>query len=97
MMSRALRAIVALSLVGCAAHVIRVPDSSYPFDPALARRMTVQEVERRRVAGESIIFVDTRADTGDTIIQGAVHVPEAQLETWAKSVPSDALIVTYCT
>ena len=96
-MSRALRAVVALVLVGCAAQVVRLPDSSYPFDPAIARRMTVQEVERRRATGEAIIFVDARADTGDTIIQGAVHVPEAQLETWAKNEPLDALIVTYCT
>jgi hypothetical protein len=67
------------------------------FDPAVARRITPQEVQRRREGGEKPIILDTRSSVRDVIAQGAVRVPNERIEAWAKDVPRDALIVAYCT
>lgn len=67
------------------------------FDPAVARRITPADVKKRMDAGEKTIIIDSRSSPGDTIIKGAVHVPNAKLDAWAKDVAKDTLIVTYCT
>ena len=67
------------------------------FDPAVARRITPAEVKKRMDAGEKTIVVDSRSSPGDTIIKGAVHVPNAKLDAWAKDIAKDTLIVSYCT
>jgi hypothetical protein len=67
------------------------------FDPAVARRITPEDVKKRMDAGEKTIIVDSRSSTGDTIIKGAVHVPNAKLDAWAKDIAKDTLIVSYCT
>jgi rhodanese-related sulfurtransferase len=68
-----------------------------PFDPAVARRITVEQVKARLDKGDKILFVDTRADIPDVMIRGAVQVPEDKLDTWARTVSKNALIVIYCT
>ena len=66
-------------------------------DPEVARRMNIEDVQKHRKAGDTIILVDARAQETDVIIPGAVHVPNDAIDTWAKGTPKDALIVTYCT
>jgi rhodanese-related sulfurtransferase len=70
---------------------------AHAFDAAVARRITPEEVQHRRDAGEKPIIVDTRLLQSDATIAGAVHVPNARIESWAKDVPKDALIIAYCT
>ena len=71
-------------------------EQAAPFDPGTARRMSPDEVERRRAAGEKPILLDARGSVDDVMLKGAVHVPEDKLEAWAKTKPKGALIVAYC-
>jgi hypothetical protein len=66
------------------------------FDRAVARRITVEDLVRRRDAGEKPIMVDARGTPRDVTIRGAVHVPGDRVEAWATGVRKDALIVAYC-
>jgi rhodanese-related sulfurtransferase len=59
--------------------------------------MTPDEVQQHRKAGDKLIVLDARAQVTDAIIPGAVHVPNDEIDAWAKGKPKDALIVTYCT
>jgi hypothetical protein len=70
---------------------------SAAFDPGVARRISPQEVQKRREAGEKPIILDTRGAPSDAIITGAVGVPNDKVEEWAKSAAKDAFIVAYCT
>lgn len=76
---------------------LRAADEAPPFDVKVARRITPEEVQKRRDAGEKAIILDTRGSTGDTVIRGSVHVTSDRMAAWAKDVPKDALIVAYCT
>jgi hypothetical protein len=67
------------------------------FDAATARRITPEDVQRRRAAGEKAIILDTRNNLGDDAVAGATLVRNDDVETWAKGVPRDTLIITYCT
>lgn len=73
------------------------PGADAPFDPDVARRITVEGVKRRLDRGEKVVFVDTRAEIPDVMIEGAAQVPEDKLEAWAKRVPRDSFVVAYCT
>lgn len=86
-----------IALAGGLAAPLRADDSPAAFDPTVARRITPAEVQKRRDAGEKAIILDTRPNQAGGIIHGAVHVPGNELETWAKDVRKDALIVAYCT
>ena len=46
--------------------------------------------------GETVLFVDARGTFTGPKIKGAAHVPPAEVETWAKDVKKDALVVAYC-
>ena len=71
--------------------------SKQAFDPAVARRIEVPEVQRRIAAGEKVVLVDSRGSVqGGTMLKGAVHVPGGEEEAWAKNVARDTVIVTYC-
>jgi rhodanese-related sulfurtransferase len=90
--------ILAAIAVACSLAVpLRAAQPTQRFDPEVARRITPDEVQRRNAAGEKPIILDTRSSLGDTIAQGAVHVTNDRIESWAKDKPKDALIVTYCT
>jgi hypothetical protein len=89
-----------LVVAGAVAWSLAAPlraEQSPVFDPAVVRRITPEEVQQRRDAGEKPIILDARASVGDVIARGAVHVPNERIETWAKDVPKGALIVAYCT
>ena len=91
------RVVIATALACALAGPLRAEEVTRVPDPGVARRITPEEVQRRREAGEKPIILDTRASVGDVIIQGAVHVPDDQIEAWAKDRANDALIVAYCT
>jgi rhodanese-related sulfurtransferase len=61
------------------------------------QQITAQELKKRLDEGKKTIIVDARAQLDGEILKGAVHVPPARLEEWAKSVNKSAFIVTYCT
>lgn len=93
----ALRLGLAVVLGACLAAPASA-EAAASFDPAVARRITPAEVHKRTAAGEQAVFLDTRRNTGDEIVQGAVHVPNDDgIEAWAKGASKDALIVAYCT
>ncbi len=66
-------------------------------DPAVARRISADELQKRIAAGEKPIVLDTRVDQTDVVAHGAAHVTNDQITNWAKDVRKDALIVAYCT
>ena len=91
------RLLVAVALVCGVTVPLRSAEKSAAFDPAVARRITPEEVQQRQKAGEKAIIVDTRAGVGGEIVKGAIIVPGAGIEDWGKNVAKTALIVTYCT
>jgi hypothetical protein len=95
--SLSVRIVAAIAVVCSFAGLLRAAEPARAFDPEVARRITPEEVQRRRAAGERPIIVDTRSSVGDAIAQGAVQVTNDRIESWAKDKPKDALIVTYCT
>jgi len=97
MISITTRAIIAAALACGLAAPLRAEETARVFDPGVVRRITPEEVQRRRHAGEKPIILDARASVSDVIIHGAVHVPNERIEAWAKDAPRDALIVAYCT
>ena len=96
MISLSVRIVIGTALACSLAVPLRAEEAT-TFDPGVARRITPEEVQRRRDGGEKALIVDTRSRPSDVIVRGAVHVPNDRTEVWAKDVPKDALIVTYCT
>jgi hypothetical protein len=97
MVSIIARVVIAVALACSLAAPLRAEEAARVFDPGVVRRITPQEVQQRRDAGEKPIVLDTRASVGDVIIRGAIHVPAERIESWATNAARDALIVAYCT
>ena len=97
MVAIGVRGVVVTALLCSLAAPLRAEEAARGFDPAVARRITPDEVQERLKAGEKPIMLDARASVGDVVAQGAVHVPSDRLEGWAKDVPKKSLIVAYCT
>jgi hypothetical protein len=97
MISRVVGAALAL------ACVLAVPARAADQQPTtvlnknVARRISVEDLQKRMAAGEKPIILDTRVSVGDVMAKGAVRVPNDQIESWAKGKPRDAFIVAYCT
>jgi len=68
-----------------------------PFDPAIARRVTVDDVKKWLDEGTKIRIIDTRSAFTGAMVKGAEIVPDAKLTEWAKDLAKDTLIVAYCT
>ena len=90
------RIVFAVALTCGLAARARAEEPARPSDPAVARRMTPAEVQQHRKAGDKLIVLDARAQATDAIIPGAVHVPNEEIDAWAKGQPKDTLIVAYC-
>jgi hypothetical protein len=75
-------------------HVIATPA---PFNVAVARRMTAEDVKARLEEGQKITVIDTRSAFTGPMAKGAAHVPADQLTAWAKDLPKETMIVAYCT
>ena len=65
------------------------------------QRITVDDVKRRLDAGESIVFLDTRADdawrSADAQIPKSLRVSPDAAEAHLDDIPRRGLIVPYCT
>jgi len=97
MLAVGVRGAIATVLLCCLAVPLRAEETARGFDPAVARRITPDEVQQRLKASEKPIMLDARGSVGDVVAQGAFHVPAERLEAWAKDVPKKSLIVAYCT
>jgi hypothetical protein len=67
------------------------------FDPAVARRMSIEEFKKRYDAKEKILIIDTRHNPSGPIAKGADIVTLENLKTWSADKAKNALIVAYCT
>lgn len=92
----ALFAIVAVAAVSIHAGQ-SAATTTEPFNPRVVRRITTDDVKLRVEAGEQMLVVDVRSSFTGPKIKNAAHVPLKKLAEWAKEVPRDALVVTYCT
>jgi hypothetical protein len=93
MRSFSVRLVLGIAVACALAAPVRAED----FDPTVARRIKPEDVVKRRAAGEKPIILDTRGVPTDVVARGAALVPNAKIEEWAKDVPKNAFIVTYCT
>jgi rhodanese-related sulfurtransferase len=66
-----------------------------------SNRISPDEVNARVLAGEPIVFVDTRNpkawEQSDRKIPGAIRMPTDDVESHLKEIDKDATVVTYCT
>jgi rhodanese-related sulfurtransferase len=79
------------------APVAEPSNSDDEFDPAIARRLSVEDLRKRLDAQEKVIYLDNRYKPTGPIAKGAQLVMSDQIAEWAKNVPKDAFIVNYCT
>ena len=97
MISIAVRTGIAVVLVASVLAPLRAEDAAPAFDARVARRITSAEVKRDRDRGDKMIILDTRGSLRDAVAHGAVPVTDDRIESWAKGIPKDSLIVAYCT
>ena len=66
-----------------------------------ARRITPDEIKRRREAGETFTFIDVRNPQAwshaGTKLPGAIRATNDDLDTAVDGLSKDKPIVTYCT
>jgi rhodanese-related sulfurtransferase len=66
-----------------------------------ANRISPEEVNARALAGEPIVFVDSRNakawGESDRKIPGAVRVPADDVQSHLKEIDRDSTVVAYCT
>jgi rhodanese-related sulfurtransferase len=65
--------------------------------PQDKEHITARDLKQKLDKGHKVIILDARSQFGPEIIKGAVHVPTADVEEWAKKASKKAFIVTYCT
>ena len=90
---------VSLGLVGgLAVWAAAGQAPAVPATPAEAHRITAEELKALAEKGQAVI-VDVRAkeawDAGH--IEGAVHIPLAELSSRLKDLPKNKHVVAYCT
>jgi len=68
---------------------------------AEAPRITVQELKRRKDAGENFTVIDVRNPhawaEAQTVIPGAIRVPLDELDKDLPRIPKNKPVVAYCT
>jgi rhodanese-related sulfurtransferase len=66
-----------------------------------SNRISPEEANARVLAGEPIVFVDSRNDKAwqqsDRKIPGAIRVPADEVESHLNEIGKDATVITYCT
>ena len=66
-----------------------------------SNRISPEEVNARTLAGEPMVFVDSRNQNtwkeSDRKIPGAIRVPTADIESHVNEIDRDATVITYCT
>ncbi len=73
------------------------PQPVQVFNPRSARRITAEEVKLRTEAGEKVVVVDTRSKFTGPKVKDAVNATVDKVAAWAKNLPKDTFIITYCT
>lgn len=80
---------------------LTAPAAETPAPPIASapERITVEEVKKLLDSGASLLFVDTRARTqfNQGHIAGAMSLPEDETGSRYQELPTDRLIITYCT
>jgi rhodanese-related sulfurtransferase len=66
-----------------------------------SNRISPEEVNARVLAGEPIVFVDTRNlkawKESDRKIPDAIHVPADDVESHLSEIDKNATVIAYCT
>jgi rhodanese-related sulfurtransferase len=66
-----------------------------------SNRISPEEVNARALAGEPMVFVDSRNEKAweqsDRKIPGAIRVPASGVESHLKEIDRSATVITYCT
>ena len=66
-----------------------------------SNRISSEEVNARALAGEPMVFVDSRNEKAwkesDRKIPGAIRVPTADIESHLNEIDRNATVITYCT
>jgi rhodanese-related sulfurtransferase len=66
-----------------------------------SNRISPEEVNARALAGEPMVFVDSRNEKAweqsDRKIPGAIRVPASDVESHLKEIDRSATVITYCT
>jgi rhodanese-related sulfurtransferase len=66
-----------------------------------SNRISPEEVNARVLAGEPMVFVDTRNPKAwkesDKQIPGAIRVPTDDIESHLSKIDKTATVITYCT
>ena len=65
-------------------------------DASGAHWISVEELKARLDRGEKVLVVNTRSSDSEPLIQGAIVVPEDDIESWSEKIPKSTAIVTYC-
>jgi hypothetical protein len=67
------------------------------FKKDVARRITVEDLQKRLAGTTPVVFLDTRGAPAGPVPKGAMHVTSDQVESWAKNRDKRTLIIAYCT
>jgi hypothetical protein len=76
--------LAAVLTCGLTGHA-RAEEPARRSDPQDVRRMTPEQLEQHRKAGDRLIVLDARGHVADAVIPGAVHVPNDAIDAWAKT------------
>ncbi|MGH9823130.1 MAG: rhodanese-like domain-containing protein, partial [Blastocatellia bacterium] len=93
----------ALLVIGSSSAQPNRPASAISPSPAVTQEagtkseIAAKDLKVRLDKHQKTIIVDARGSLSGQMIKGAVHVPSAKLDDWAKSADKSAFIVTYCT
>ena len=54
------------------------------------------DLKARLDRGEKVLVINTRSNTSEPFIKGALDISEDDIETWADTMPKSTAVVTYC-
>jgi rhodanese-related sulfurtransferase len=86
---------------GGAAHTHSAPPAPAPTasaapEVAPPHVIPLDDVRKQIDGGSKVVILDVRSGPQAEMIKGAQHAGINELEAWAKDVPKDTFIVTYC-
>ncbi len=67
-------------------------------ESAKAERIAISELKKKLDSGEKFLLIDVREDwelEENGAIEGAIHIPVAELEGRMKDIPKDVQVVFY--
>lgn len=63
-----------------------------------AERIAINDLKKKLEGGEKFLLIDVREDyelKADGAIEGAIHIPVAELDARMKDIPKDVQVVFY--